>query len=147
MKTSTIIGIVVTILIATACTTSETVAPTPETASPVKTDSARISRGMTQEEVLKILGEPEKKEVASTADATLEIWHYAFVVGQTTEMVQTDTRMTHYSDPVTGVERDIPEPVMSPQTTVIKQTIQLMFENGLVVTWKNQTVKKVNYHY
>ena len=146
MKISITIGIIATILMATACTTTDPAAPASETASSVKKKPTEIVRGMTQEEILAILGEPEKKEVATTEDVTRENWHYTFIVRRGVDMVQTDTRMVPYIDPLSGEMREIPEAILSPQSTVIKQSIQLLFEGGLVISWKSQITEDVGYN-
>lgn len=137
----------------TACTTDDTAqtrkaskapaqaAAPAETAAPATADankpSATITKGMPQEEVLKLLGEPHRKESMKASDGgKVEFWRYERIIGQKEKFQVTGTEMVEQWSPNQGQFIEVPEQVEELVLTTVSQVVEIIMHDGKVLTFK-----------
>lgn len=109
----------------------------PEVTKEKSKPSATIVRGMPEEEVLKLLGEPHSKRRQKASDGTfVEFWNYRRIVGQTEKYQVTGVEMTEVWSPSVGQWIEVPEEIEELVTTTIVQTAEIVMHNGKVLTFK-----------
>jgi hypothetical protein len=89
-----------------------------------------IDVGMTADQVRAIAGEPIRIKPLKKDGMSAEIWVYKFDKLTSVKDIPTRINQVPYTDPITGVERSIPEPVYSQQRTFTVETTELLMVNG-----------------
>lgn len=101
-----------------------------ETKSANKAARPTIDVGMTADQVRAIAGEPIRIKPLKKEGVSAEIWVYKFDRLAEVKDIPTSINDVPYIDPITGVERSIPEPVYSQQRIFTVETTELLMVNG-----------------
>lgn len=140
MKSSASLLLATTLLFAGCNTPTEPAtqsAPAAPTASaPTAKESPKnLRKGMTEPEIRSVWGEPKSAHTSPEGDTILV---YQFDVLTAQKMVPTDMKEIPAYDPITGAAIQVKEPVYSPQSVVVYQTIVLQLKNGALASWARQ---------
>ena len=117
---------------------AEEASPPQETAAQEKDKpSATITRGMPQAEVLRLLGEPDKKRRQKASDGGfVEFWNYRRIVGQTEKYQVTGVEMEEVWSPSLGEWIEVPHEIEELVTVTVTQTVEIVMHNEKVLTFK-----------
>jgi hypothetical protein len=114
------------------------------TASDPKPAQHVITRGMTADEVRKLVGEPaEIKKVAETPGT--EIWIYTRRISINTQLNAVTTHQVPTTSPMTGTYY-IPEPDFHVENTEVEEITELLFYNAQLLEWKHHTRDSSSYN-
>ncbi len=110
-----------------------------------KEEALEINRGMTGEQVLGILGEPEKIEnFLIDQNQVVTVWFYKREVSRSTEMVTTGTRTELRYNPLLQREVEVEEYITSPVIKSVIQNIKIAFREGKVSNWESNLIEDKN---
>jgi hypothetical protein len=97
--------------------------------------AANLRKGMTQEQVREMLGNPAQIRPVRGAEGTSERWVYERRVSQVVDQQATGSQDVPYIDPFTGEMRMIQEPTYSQVTKTITEELHLLWRNGGLESW------------
>ncbi|MCF3652445.1 hypothetical protein [Synoicihabitans lomoniglobus] len=83
--------------------------------------------GMTQREVLALVGQPAEKEPASAANGEAETWRYFNTTDPVYRDVAIEMEEVAYVDPITGIARTILDPRPEMERITTRETFFLVF--------------------
>lgn len=124
------------------CSTAGTTA-----ASSAAAESPRptLQQGMSAEEVVAILGEPNAKTKDSDGDGRVEVWVYLRPINTSVRQVAASMASVPWVDPVTGELRYISEPVIGMQRTEFVEELRLRLDDGRLMTIQREVIRNVLY--
>ncbi len=100
-----------------------------------KQEPAKLKVGMTESEILSILGEPRTKS-SKTWDtgAVVETWFYRNLLSEAREIQHTGIETTERINNLTGVMEEVVVPVESMVTRTLHQELTIMMMDGKVIS-------------
>jgi hypothetical protein len=136
----TILPLIATALLLGACNTvpprTAEAAPTPAPAPVSPAASKNLRKGMTEQEIRSIWGEPKATPAGKEKGETIMV--YRFDALTTQRMVAATVNEWQTIDPISGAPRTVIDPVLSPQQVTVVQTIVLQLIDGKLVSWARQ---------
>ncbi len=97
-----------------------------------------LKKGLTGAQVTALLGAPAAVKPQKAEGVAAEIWTYTRSTRAGARQVSTGTRDVPYVDPITGVMRNLQEPIFEMQATYVIETTELLMLSGVLAEWKQQ---------
>ncbi|MEM9160996.1 MAG: hypothetical protein AAGB46_18250 [Verrucomicrobiota bacterium] len=104
-----------------------------------------ITKGMTSEQLVALIGQPSKVKIVRDPAGDAEIWEYVHTENTATRLAQTGQTMTPYINPITGQRTAVIDETLTRQTTVTKDTLEILIQNGVVMAWKQSKETEERY--
>ena len=122
-------------------------AATPELEAKVNNKAARprIEVGMTGDQVRAIAGKPDRIKPLKKEGMKAEIWLYKFNRPVGMKQVATGTRFVPWTEPITGVTKMIPDPIISMVQVFESETTELLMIDGVLTSSKRYRNVGENY--
>jgi hypothetical protein len=142
----TLLGLGTLLFAFTACETT----PATATASPdptaVEAQRPPVKKGMTAEEVLAALGEPNaRRPIDDPRVAEGEEWLYRSRSESHVGSAAVSINETFYIDPITGEDKVILDPVTGSEIYVVEREVRLYIIDGVLAGWKVDSVERADY--
>ena len=129
-----LVGLAVAVLFVSGCATAQ--APDPWNG---------LTVNMTAEQVRALLGQPVVVRPMNSAQGSAEVWIYRRAVSGGVDLVATGTQEIPATNPLTGQQTTVLEPVYSQESRTVEQELQLLMYDGKLVSWKRADRTKRDY--
>ena len=100
---------------------------------------------MTAEQVRALLGQPAVVRPMASPQGSAEVWIYRRAISAGVNLVATQTQEIPATNPLTGQQTTMPEPVYSQESRTVEQELQLLMYDGKLVRWKRADHTKRDY--
>ena len=136
--------IVISSFFIVGCTTTDV---NPVT-KPEKAEPAKLKVGMSESEVLSILGEPKQKTSVTLGNGeVVETWVYRHLVREWRTIQHTDFETIQKPNLITGEFEEVVVPVESTVTRTLHQEIIVKIKNGRVIGIDSDMIEDVEEAY
>lgn len=132
-------ALVATLLASSGCTTTGVGSGNVNTAL----EPVHIEKGMSAEDLLAAIGEPNEIRAATPAVEGTEIWVYR-KVNENVALVLSGTVETPGFNPITGLPSPTIDNVYTPETSRYKEETLFLMVNGVMTAWKVQREESVH---
>jgi hypothetical protein len=129
-----LVGLAVAVLFVSGCATAQ--APDPWNG---------LTVNMTAEQVRALLGQPAVVRPRVSPQGPAEVWIYRRAVSEGVDLVATGTQEIPATNPLTGQQTTVLEPVYSQESRTVEKELQLLLFDGRLVTWKRADRTKREY--
>ncbi len=111
-------------------------AETAPAAAATKPARPTLELGMTGEQIVEIVGKPNRVKKIKQDGLDAEVWYYTFDKPVNRRQVATSTRDVPYFDPLFDRMKMMKEMVFSQETTYLEETTELLMINGMLAQSK-----------
>ncbi len=105
-------------------------------ASPAAAAVAKLSRNLTGEQVIALIGPPAATKPITTGGLNARIWSYPFRGATDVRLVPVATQDVPAINPLTGRETTRTEPVYQNQTIEVTDTLHLLMVEDQLIEWR-----------
>ena len=111
-------------------------AGTPAVPAAQKPARPTLEAGMTAEQIVQIVGKPNRVKKLKQDAIEAEVWYYSFDRPYGVRQIAAQMREVPYVDPITGVMKMMQEPVYSEERSYLVETTELLIINGALAQSK-----------